>query len=42
MKEFGETFDEFGFSQPGEAFEEDVATSENAGDDEFDNFFLTE
>lgn len=42
MKEFGESFDEFGFAETRETFEENVAAGENAGDDEFDDFFLSE
>jgi len=31
--ELGKAFDEFGFSEPGEAFEQDVSAGENAGED---------
>ncbi len=42
MEEFGEAFYEFGFSEAGETFEEDVAAGEYAGGDQFDDGFLAE
>ena len=38
----GETFDEFGFPQTGQALEEQMPAREHAGDDEFDQFLLPE
>ena len=42
MQEFGKSFDEFGFTETGKAFQKDVAACENPGDYQTDDFFLTE
>ena len=39
---FGEAFDEFGFAESWEAFEEYMATGEDAGEDQIDEFLLSE
>ena len=42
VEEFREALDEFGLAEAGQAFEQDVAAGENAGDDEIDQFLLAE
>ena len=42
LQELREAFDQFGFAQARQAFEQDVAAGEHAGDDEVDEFLLAE
>ena len=42
MEDPGETLDEFGFPEAGKTFEKNVATRKNSGEDQLDEFLLTE